>query len=213
MRTSGEHGEAQYHQQNEHLNSQRYENEDHEEGAVGRSELVEVDGPLCSPVAVDCRARVLAVVRQVPELLGDAVARARDRGEVAVVGAAPRQGGRWLPLGRAASLEGVIPVGADGDVNDPGGSCENHGRRGKIHQASKPGLERATVVPSCWCLMAVALVCDLQTTQGGNCWCKPFAWCLRLARFGKSMSRTTSALCYNLFLMFSSPVATTQQLV
>lgn len=164
-------------------------------------------------MAVDCRARVLAVVCQVLELLGDAVARAGDRGEVAVVGAAPCQGGCWLPFGHAAGLEGVVPVGADGDVDDPGGSCENHGGRGKIRQVSKPGLEKATTVLSCWCLLAVAVVSDLQTTQGGSCWCKPFAWCWRLARFGKSMSKTTSALCYNLFLMFSSPVVTTQQLV
>lgn len=95
-------------------------------------------------MAVDSSTGVFSVVGQVPELLGDTVVHAGDGGEVAVGWSRPGQSGRWLPLGGAACLEGVIPVGADSDVNDPGGSCRNHNRGGKVHQVSKAGLTQYT---------------------------------------------------------------------
>jgi len=78
IRTSGEQGQAQYHQQNKDLNSQRHKNKDQEKGTVGCLEFIEVDSPLRSPVAVDSRAGVFAIVCQVLELLGDAVVRVSD---------------------------------------------------------------------------------------------------------------------------------------
>lgn len=134
---SGEKGEAQDHQQKHHLDSQGHEDEDHEGGAVGCSEPVEVDGSLCPAVAVDCRAGVFAVVAQGPQLLGDAVAGDAAGARGALGGPAPAQGRGWLPLGRASSLEGVVPAGAHRDVNDPGGGCGNGKGAGKVGQAAK----------------------------------------------------------------------------
>lgn len=125
-RTSGEQGHAQYHQQNKDLNSQRHKNQDQEKGAVGCLEFIEVDCPLCSSVAVDSRTGVFAVMCQVLELLGDAVVRVGDRGEVAGVGTGPCEGRCWFTLGGAVGFEGVIPIGTDSNVNDPGGSCGNY---------------------------------------------------------------------------------------
>lgn len=80
-------------------------------------------------MAVDSSAGVFPIMGQVLELPGDAVAGAGAGAEVAVGWSGPGQGRRWLPLGSAACLECVIPVGADSDVNDPGGSCKNQGRK------------------------------------------------------------------------------------
>ena len=95
-------------------------------------------------MAVDSSTGVFSIVGQVLELLGNAMVHAGDGGEVAVGRSGPGQSGRWLPLGSAACLEGAIPVGADGDVNDPGGSCRNRNRGGKVRQASKAGLPQNT---------------------------------------------------------------------
>ena len=95
-------------------------------------------------MAVDSRAGVFSVMGQVPELLGDAVVHAGGGGEVAVGGSGPGESGRRLALGCAACLEGLIPIGDDRDVDDPGGSCRNCNRGGKLCQASKAGLAQNT---------------------------------------------------------------------
>lgn len=119
----GENGAAQRQQQNGHLDSQRHKDEDHEGGAAGGSEAVEVDGPLGPAVAVDGSAGVFPVVGEGPQLPGDAVAGAAARAQVAAEGPGPGEGGRGLPLGRAPGLEGVGAAGAHRDVDDPGGGC------------------------------------------------------------------------------------------
>lgn len=79
-------------------------------------------------MAVDSSAGVFPITGQVLDLPGDTVAGAGDGAKVAVGWARPGQDGCWLPLGSAACLERVIPIGADGNVNDPGGSCRNQER-------------------------------------------------------------------------------------
>lgn len=95
-------------------------------------------------MAVDSSAGVFPVVGQGPQLLGDAVAEAAGGAQVVVRGPGPGQGRRWLPLGCAPSLEGVVLAGADRDVNDPGGCCGNYSRGGKARQAAKAELGQNT---------------------------------------------------------------------
>lgn len=82
-------------------------------------------------MGVDSSTGIFSIVGQVPELLSDTMVHAGDGGDVAVGWSGPGQSGCRFPLGSAACLEGAIPVGADGDVNDPGGSCRIHNRGGK----------------------------------------------------------------------------------